>query len=749
MDQRIRDLASTTFCGERLARRQIAAIQETVQLFPHLSRAELGHTVCAQLGWQTPGGANRLQFALGVLEELERRAILRLPPKRHRGRGRQLPLQLDDRTAPRPEVELPLAALEPLRLRAVSGPAETELWNHWVERYHPLGYRQPIGAHLRYYVCDGQGRELGCLLFDFATRRLPCRDRFIGWEGQAFRPRLHLVVRNSRYLVFPWVRVAHLASRALGLAARQLPRDWAALHGYRPVLLETFVNPEQQRASCYRAANWQLAGRTAGAKGKTPKEVYVLPLHPRWREILLRAPQTAPPPRPPGPPQADDGFVRLWRSILDSVVRTAAAHDRSWQRRRRSLNTLLVVLFVYRLAHAPPPRGYARVLADLWESCRQLGLDLPQPQPVAASSMCAARAKVGSRVFRRIHAAVLRHAAGADGAALWRGHRLFAVAGSTLHLPRALLDAGYSPPGPAAPYPQGLLSCLYRVDRRLPVDCELHACTNARRAAVEHLQALAPGDVVVYDRGYYSLQLLQAHAAAGLGAVFRLQRSASGAIGAFVSGTATDVRITAGPSATAGSRPPPAPRQPGALRLVKYRAGQTTCALGTTLLDEERYPADALGALYWGRWNVAELYQASKPLLRIERFHGRSEETVKQEVYAHCTLVALSRLCASRCAEQPAAGAAAPGPPPQRADCNHALAAVAREMEGLLLNQAALLNETLDRMLAHVARSPLRGQPGRTCERRSLRPRGKSQASRERHGELPSRPIPSVFLKAP
>ena len=69
-------------------------------------------------------------------------------------------------------------------------------------------------------------------------------------------------------------------------------------------------------------------------------------------------------------------------------------------------------------AGRPPPRGDTLILADLWESCRLLGLDLPQPRPVAASSMCAAHAKVGSRVFRCIHDAVLHHAGGADAAAL-------------------------------------------------------------------------------------------------------------------------------------------------------------------------------------------------------------------------------------------------------------------------------------------------------------------------------------------
>ena len=67
----------------------------------------------------------------------------------------------------------------------------------------------------------------------------------------------------------------------------------------------------------------------------------------------------------------------MWQDILDSVVREAAAHDRNWQRRRRSLSTLLVVLFVYRLAYSPQPRGYALILADLWECCRRLGIDLP------------------------------------------------------------------------------------------------------------------------------------------------------------------------------------------------------------------------------------------------------------------------------------------------------------------------------------------------------------------------------------
>ena len=151
IDPRIQRLKSTTFCGKRLTRRQIADIQETVGRFPKLDQ-----TLCEHQGWQTPKGRNRIQWAMRVLEQLEQRGILTLPAKQGPGRGRQKPVEL-----------------RPLRLELPQGAEAVAEWNEWVQRYHPLGYRQPIGAHLRYFLLDRQGRKLGCLLFDFAARRKP------------------------------------------------------------------------------------------------------------------------------------------------------------------------------------------------------------------------------------------------------------------------------------------------------------------------------------------------------------------------------------------------------------------------------------------------------------------------------------------------------------------------------------------------------------------------------------------------
>ena len=203
MDPLIENLKSTTFFGKRLTRKQIADIQETARLCPGLSRTELGHTVCEHLRWRTPNGDNRVRAALRLLRELERLGILSLPPKQGPGRGRQKPLALDSLSAPQPAVEGPLASLVPLQLKPVTGSDERAEWNQWVERYHPLGYRQPMGPHLRYFVLDRDERKLGCLLFSFAARALVCRDAFIGWSARARQKQLHLVVGQPRFLLFP------------------------------------------------------------------------------------------------------------------------------------------------------------------------------------------------------------------------------------------------------------------------------------------------------------------------------------------------------------------------------------------------------------------------------------------------------------------------------------------------------------------------------------------------------------------
>jgi hypothetical protein len=165
-----------------------------------------------------------------------------------------------------------------------------------VDSYHQLGYKRPFGAHQRYFIWSSspEKRRLGCMLFSASAWALAERDRWIGWSKEEKSQRLHLIVNNTRYLIFPWVKVKNLASKALSLAARQVRVDFLERYGYEPVVLETFVDTEHYKGTCYKAANWVLLGETAG-RGRmdrykqylsSPKQIYMYPLRRDFRAIL-------------------------------------------------------------------------------------------------------------------------------------------------------------------------------------------------------------------------------------------------------------------------------------------------------------------------------------------------------------------------------------------------------------------------------------------------------------------------------
>jgi len=163
-----------------------------------------------------------------------------------------------------------------------------------MDRYHYLGYRVMVGEHLM-YAAFLYGELVALLGWASAALRVPTRDRYIGWDEETKRRRLHRVANNVRFLIPPWVTVHNLASKVLGATLRRLTSDWQEAYGHPLDLAETFVDPRRFRGTCYRAANWQLLGRTAGRAKRghqfprhgIPKDVYVYPLHRHARERLL------------------------------------------------------------------------------------------------------------------------------------------------------------------------------------------------------------------------------------------------------------------------------------------------------------------------------------------------------------------------------------------------------------------------------------------------------------------------------
>lgn len=278
--------------GRDFTAREIEDIQETIESCG-LSWTELLQTICEHLEWITPTGRYKVDSCGKALKKLEAQGLVRLPARRVSKAGRQ-EIEAGERTHPQDEVTGTVGAYAPIELQPVMGKEEIGLWNEYVERYHALGYKRPFGAHQRYFILEKSGRRLGCLLFASSAWALAVRDEWIGWSERDRAQRLNRVVANTRFLIFPWVRIRNLASKALALAAQRIRADWQQRYGEAPVLLETFVEVGRYRGTSYQAANWIPLGLTAG-RGRmdrhtrcreTIKKIFVYPLVPDFRAHL-------------------------------------------------------------------------------------------------------------------------------------------------------------------------------------------------------------------------------------------------------------------------------------------------------------------------------------------------------------------------------------------------------------------------------------------------------------------------------
>jgi len=269
---------------------EIELIQWTRKQYPNLSRHELASTVCELLEWTTDAGRPKAATCVKLLEELEAEGFLTLPALQTEKitSSRKSYIQMQE---PEEEISGRLKDYKEIKLVIAETAEEKKRFRSYIENYHILGYRTTFGSRLSYLIVSGK-QELGCIQFSASAWALKERDAWIGWTREDREQRLHLVINNSRYLIFPWVRIANLASHALALAARQVQCDYLRIYNYEPVLLETFVDTERYLGTCYKAAGWIRLGTTQG-RGRTGKkgdvsrkDVYMYPLRRDFRKYL-------------------------------------------------------------------------------------------------------------------------------------------------------------------------------------------------------------------------------------------------------------------------------------------------------------------------------------------------------------------------------------------------------------------------------------------------------------------------------
>ena len=283
----------TIYCGRDFSPADIQTIRSLIAQNPTLLRSPLSRRLCELFGWVKPNGELKDMTCRVALLRMHEQGLITLPASQIPTPRRRPHFPATPASDVQPWLLQPVHQIGPLTLRLVAGAAASALWNEYIQRYHYLGYTAMSGSQLRYSVY-ADDKLLALLSFGASAWKLAARDTFIGWQDHQRRKNLHLVVNNARFLILPWIQCKGLASKILSIVNRQLPNDWQQRYGFKPVLLETFVQTERHRGTSYKAANWLNVGKTTGRGKKSRvhaqiipvKDIWLYPLRKNFRSVL-------------------------------------------------------------------------------------------------------------------------------------------------------------------------------------------------------------------------------------------------------------------------------------------------------------------------------------------------------------------------------------------------------------------------------------------------------------------------------
>ena len=290
-----------TIQGRKISQVEITEIQGLIEGNPLWSRWRLSRVVARNWQWYATSGELKDMAARTLLLRLHERGLIALPDRRRAPvtRGLEAGPDLMDSGPPEPVVAS-LSALRPLQIQVV-GPKQPDypLFQRYLSQYHYLGHRGPVGENIGYLIRSGAGVDLACLLFGAAAWQCAPRDRWIGWSSEQRVQGLQFIANNSLFLILPWLRVPQLATPILSQMAQRIEADWQTRYHHPIYLLETFVQQDRFRGTCYQAANWVRVGQTTGRTRQSGrhrdneahapvKDIYLYPLTSDGRRPLCR-----------------------------------------------------------------------------------------------------------------------------------------------------------------------------------------------------------------------------------------------------------------------------------------------------------------------------------------------------------------------------------------------------------------------------------------------------------------------------
>lgn len=284
------------FRGRRFTKLEIEKIKNIIKKHKNCTRRKISELVCEMLSWKQPNNRLKDRACRDALLRMHRKGIIKLPPPcRQYFPKNYKPAEIyKNRFKIKKKIlSGDISDYHNLNLLLVNRTENEKLWNFLIDKYHYIGYKTPVGRYLKYLV-HLDSNLVGCISFADAVLKLNLRDKWLGWSSTERGKNLKLIINNNRFLILPWVRIKNLGSKILSLAVKQVQKDWEQVYGYRPVLIESFIDISKFAGTCYKASNWLYLGKTIG-KGRCgmkyfvhnlPKSLYVYPLCKEYLSLL-------------------------------------------------------------------------------------------------------------------------------------------------------------------------------------------------------------------------------------------------------------------------------------------------------------------------------------------------------------------------------------------------------------------------------------------------------------------------------
>jgi hypothetical protein len=263
------------YSGRTFGPEDIERVRTLIHEHPRTTRQRLSYLICEALDWRKPDGGLKDMSCRVAMLRLHREGLIELPAPRHKVNPCRSFTRRTAQAEPQAIFEAPVGELGAVRLERVTR-LGSALWNDYIDRYHYLGYKPLPGAQLRYFAWAGE-RLVGLLGFGAVAWKTGPRDAWIGWSRAQRQRNLGVWSTTQGFSAtapaLPYL--LHPCSRDTALDSRPVSGEQAVVdggsgagaglggrYGYRPVLLESFVEAQRFRGTCYRAANWRCVGQT-------------------------------------------------------------------------------------------------------------------------------------------------------------------------------------------------------------------------------------------------------------------------------------------------------------------------------------------------------------------------------------------------------------------------------------------------------------------------------------------------------